>query len=158
MQHVLAALLAVAARVFAGAALAHDYQVADLAVGHPYARATPPGAPVGGAYLTLDNKGARADKLLRASSPAADAVELHTMAMDAGVMRMHAVPAIDIAPGQHVELVPGGLHLMMVGLRHPLVAGARVPLRLTFEHAGSVDVELSVEPMTGGAMSMPHAN
>jgi periplasmic copper chaperone A len=158
MQRVIAATLAVAACVFASAGHAHDYQVADLAIGHPYARATPPGAPVGGAYLTLDNKGARADRLVRASSPAADAVELHTMVMDGGVMRMHAVPGIDIAPGQHVELKPGGLHLMMVGLKQPLVAGAHVPLRLTFEHAGGIDVELAVEPMTGGAMNMPHAN
>lgn len=143
--------LAALAAASAIPAVAHDYTLAALRIAHPYARATPPGADVGGAYLTIANKGT-ADKLVAASSPAASRVELHTMAMDNGVMRMHEVKAIDLPAGGEVELKPGGLHMMLVGLKAPLAQGARVPLKLTFEHAGSIDVDLAVESMAAGAM------
>jgi copper(I)-binding protein len=145
------AIAAVAAACAIPAA-AHDYALAALKIAHPYARATPPGADIGGAYLTIDNKGTTADRLVAASSPAASRVELHTMAMDNGVMRMHEVPAIDLPPGGEVKLKPGGLHMMLVGLKAPLAAGTRVPMRLTFEHAGSIDVDVAVESMAAGAM------
>jgi copper(I)-binding protein len=132
-------------------AAAHDYTLATLKIAHPYARATPPGADIGGAYLTIDNKGA-ADRLVAASSPAAARVELHTMSMDNGVMRMHEVKAIDLPAGGEVQLKPGGLHMMLVGLKAPLAEGTRVPLKLTFEHAGSIDVDVAVESMAAGAM------
>ncbi|HXU52170.1 MAG TPA: copper chaperone PCu(A)C [Casimicrobiaceae bacterium] len=143
--------IAALAAAFAIPAAAHDYSLAALKIAHPYARATPPGADIGGAYLTIDNKGA-ADRLMSASSPAAARVELHTMAMDNGVMRMSEVKGIDLPPGSQVKLKPGGLHMMLVGLKTPLAEGSRVPLRLTFEHAGSIDVEVAVESMSAGAM------
>jgi copper(I)-binding protein len=151
MNRLIRLAIAAVAAACAFPAVAHDYTLAALRIAHPYARATPPGADIGGAYLTIDNKGA-ADRLVAASSPAASRVELHTMAMDNGVMRMHEVKGIDLPPGGEVQLKPGGLHMMLVGLKAPLAAGTRVPLRLTFEHAGSIDVELAVESMSAGAM------
>ena len=153
MNRVLSAAFAAFALACAMPAGAHDYALAALRIVHPYARATPPGADVGGAFVTIDNKGSAADRLLGASSPVASRVELHTMAMDNGVMRMHEVPAIDLPPGGEVQLKPGGLHMMLVGLKAPLAAGSSVPLRLTFEHAGSIDVDVAVESMTAGAMA-----
>lgn len=127
-------------------ALAHDFRAGDLRVVHPWARPTPPAAKTGGAYFTLQNKGTQPDRLVSASSPAAKRVELHTMAMEGTVMRMREVKSIAIAAGETVALRPGeGYHLMLVDLAKPLERGARVPLKLTFEKAGSVDVVVHVE-------------
>jgi copper(I)-binding protein len=78
-------------------------------------------------------------------------VQIHTMTMDGNVMRMHEVAGVDLPAGKRVALAPGGYHLMLVGLRKPLAEGTRVPLTLTFAHAGSIDVEVAVESMTAGA-------
>ena len=144
MRSVFSSLLAFAV-LFSTAVWGHDYTAGDLKIGHPYTRTTPPGATVAGAYLSIDNKGKAADKLLRASSPAAGLVELHSMSMDGNVMRMRAVPAIDVAPGATVKLAPGGLHVMLQELKRPLKKGERVPLTLVFERAGEVKVELAVQ-------------
>ena len=102
---------------------AHEYSVGDLRIGHPYTRSTPPGAVTAGAYLSVDNKGKAADRLLRAASPAAGLVELHSMSMDGNVMRMRAVPAIEVPPGTTVKFTPGGLHFMLQDLKRVLEKG-----------------------------------
>jgi copper(I)-binding protein len=141
----------------AGPAFGHDYKKGDLGIGHPYARTTPPGAQAGGAYLSIENKGKVADRLLRASSPRAGSVELHSMSMDGNVMRMRQVPAIDIAPGATVKLAPGGLHIMLQDLRQPLKKGEKFPLTLVFERAGELRVDLVVEDAApAGAKKEPH--
>lgn len=137
-------LVLAAAALCAGPAFAHDYKVGAIAIGHPFARATSPGQAVGGGFLTLNNGGA-ADKLVSAATPAATSVELHTMRMEGDVMRMRQLDAIELAAGQTVELKPGGLHLMLMGLKAPLKAGDMVPLTLKFEKAGEVTVQLKVE-------------
>ena len=126
---------------------ANDYKLKGLVIEHPFARATPPGASSGGAYLTVQNNDKDPDRLIKASSPAAGSVELHEMAMEAGVMKMRALPSIEVRPGSKVELKPGGLHLMLLNLKPPLNKGDKVPLTLTFEKAGSIEVSLSVEEM-----------
>ena len=131
--------------------LAHDYQAGDLQIGHPYARTTPPGATTAGAYLSIDNKGKTAEKLLRVTSPVAGLVELHSMSMDGNVMRMRAVTAIDVAAGATVKLAPGGLHVMLQELKRPLKKGDRVPLTLVFERAGEVKLELAVQDAAAAA-------
>jgi threonine dehydrogenase-like Zn-dependent dehydrogenase len=88
-----------------------------------------------------------ADALIGASSPAADAVELHEMRMDGATMRMRAVDRIVVAPGAHLTMAPGGgYHLMFVRIRRPWAVGDDVPVTLVFERAGRVDVHLRVEP------------
>ena len=129
----------------APAVVAHDYQLQSLRIDHPFARATPPGATSGGAYLTLRNEGATADRLVSARSPAAGLVQIHTMSMDGGVMRMREIPGLDLAAGATVALAPGGYHLMLLDLKKPLAAGDTLPLTLTFEHAGSIVVDVHVE-------------
>lgn len=142
------------------AALAHDFTAGEIAIAHPWARPTPPAAKVGGAYLVLQNKGKTADKLLRATSPVAGVVELHTMRMEGDVMRMRAVPGIDLPPGQTVTLAPGGLHVMLQDLKQPLKLGDRLPLTLVFQRAGQVKVELAVEeaPAPAAAAKPPAAH
>ena len=142
----LAALLAVA-----GPAAAAPPAAAVTAT-QAWARATVAGQRAGGGYLTL-NGGAAADKLVGASAPVAERVELHSMSMDGDVMRMRQVEAIDVPAGQAVELKPGGLHLMLMGLKQPLQAGSRFPLTLRFERGAPVTLDVAVE--AAGAASAP---
>ena len=138
------------------AAGAHGYKLGTLEIGHPWARATPPTAPAGGGYLTVTNKGTTADRLVAVRSPAAGSVQVHEMKMEGNVMRMREVEGgLAIPPGATVALAPGGLHLMMMGLKEPLKQGERVPVTLVFEKAGSIDVELAVTAM-GATPSHEH--
>jgi len=137
--------------LLAGAATAHDYTLQNLRIDHPFARATPPGAQSGGVYLTIENRGTSKDRLVKVASPAAATVELHSMTMDGNVMRMRAVAGLDIAPGATVTLGSAGYHVMLVGLARPLVVGDRIPVTLTFEKAGMVDVTALVEAMAPAA-------
>jgi copper(I)-binding protein len=138
-----------------GRVLAHDYKLGALEIGQPWARATPPSAPAGGGFLTIKNTGSAADRLVAASSPAADMVQVHEMKMDGNVMRMREVEkGLEIPAGGSVTLAPGGYHLMMMGLKGPLKQGTSVPVTLVFEKAGKIDVQLSVEGL--GATQPSH--
>jgi copper(I)-binding protein len=140
-------MLAVAALAIAvpSSAFAHDYTLGTLRIEHPYARPTPPGARTGGAYFTIRNTGEAGDRLLRVSSPVAQTAELHSMTMDGNLMKMRAVPALDIPSGSTVSLGTGGYHVMLMGLHHSLAVGDEVPLTLVFERAGALDVTAHVE-------------
>jgi copper(I)-binding protein len=118
-------------------------QTTAVTVTDAWARPTVAGQPVGGGYLTLRG-GSAADRLLSASSAVAASVELHSMAMEGDVMRMRPVDGIAVPAGGTVELKPGGLHLMLMGLKQPLAAGSKLPLTLRFEKAGELQVELVV--------------
>ena len=151
------ALLSATALALACAATPLAAQTArpGIEVGQPWTRATGAGQGVGGGYLSLHNPGKTADRLLGASSPAAERIELHLMAMEGDVMRMRQVESVELPPGGRVELKPGGLHLMLMGLKQPLQAGQAVPLTLRFEKAGEVPVRLQVQgsgaqPQGGG--------
>ena len=117
--------------------------LAQVKVEQPWARPTVEGQMAGGAFLKIQNVGG-ADRLLSASSSAAGMVQLHSMAMEGDVMKMREVEAIDLPAGKTVELKPGGLHLMLMGLKSPLKEGSKVPLTLKFEKAGEVKVEVPV--------------
>lgn len=123
---------------------AHEFKLGAITIGHPYARATLPGQPSGGGYLKLDNAGA-ADRLVGVSADVSQSVELHSMSMDGNVMRMRPVDAIELPAGKTVELRPGGLHVMFMGLKAPLKQGDKFPLKLRFEKAGEVTVTVNVE-------------
>ena len=136
-------------------ASAHDYKLGSLEISQPWARATAPTAPAGGGYLAITNKGTTPDRLVSASSPAAQTVQVHEMKMDGNIMRMREVEhGLEIAPGATIKLAPGGLHLMMMGLKGPFKQGTTVPVTLVFEKAGRIDVELAVGSI--GATEPPH--
>jgi len=98
----------------------------------PYVRAVPPGVPNSAAFMTLRNTGSRALTLVGASSPVAQAVELHAHQMNDGVMSMRRIDEIAIAPLGKVVLKPGGLHIMLIGLTRALKPGSPVELTLHF--------------------------
>lgn len=132
----------------AGGVAADEYRLQSLRIVHPFARATPPGAKSGGAYLTIENSGATVATLVSATSPIAGDVQLHQMAMDGGVMTMRAVRALEVPPGGKLELKPGGYHIMLLDLKQPLKVGDKLPLRLTFENLGTIDIPVVVEAMS----------
>jgi periplasmic copper chaperone A len=137
----IAAVLSLAAAV----AQARDYRAGSLEIADPWSRATPKGAAVGGGYLKIRNGGTTVDRLTGGSSDVAAKLEVHTMTMDNGVMKMRPVEGgLEIKPGATVELKPGATHLMFVGLKKPLGAGDHVKATLTFEKAGPVEVEFDV--------------
>jgi periplasmic copper chaperone A len=127
-------------------------QASQLEVSNAWARATPGKAETGAAYVTIQSP--TADRLLSAASPVAKKVEVHTMEMAGMVMKMRPIAALDIPAGSPVALKPGGEHIMLIGLQHPLVEGQSFPLTLNFEKAGARTVIVSVEK--AGAMSGMH--
>jgi periplasmic copper chaperone A len=142
-----AALMVFAAQAFAG----------DVAVTEASARATAPGQDT--AAVAMHIKAAKDGKLVAVSSPAAQRVEIHIMKHANGMMEMRAVDSLPLPANQEV-ILGSGSHLMLVGLKHPLKAGARVGLTLTVEFADrrkeQVKVEAAVTPIgRGGGMDMP---
>ena len=108
-----------------------------------WARPTVAGQSGGGGFLVITG-GTAADRLLSASAGISKVVELHKMEMDGNVMRMRPVDTIDVPAGGTVELKPGGLHVMFMGLNKTLKTGDRFPLTLKFEKAGEVKVDVQV--------------
>ncbi|WP_207483006.1 copper chaperone PCu(A)C [Arenibaculum pallidiluteum] len=145
------------ARPIAAAALAASLatlpahaRAADIEVHRAWTRATPPGAPTAGGYMVVRNTGATGDRILGGSTPIAERVEVHEMAVVDGVMKMRALAdGLAVPAGGEVTLAPGGHHLMLIGLRDSLKAGTTVPLTLTFEKAGDLRLDLSVAAIGG---------
>jgi copper(I)-binding protein len=137
-------------------ARAQEVKAGDLVITQAWARATPGGAKVGGAFLTIENKGTTADRLVGASADVAGKVEVHEMANKNGVMTMRAVDnGLAIDPGKTVKLAPGGYHLMMFDLKNPLKQGDKLPVTLDFAKAGKVALSFTVE---GVGAQAPAAN
>ncbi len=156
------ALALAMAGLLAGAQIhsrAADYQAGSLKISGPWARATPKGAQVGGGYMTVTNTGSAVDKLVGGSLDAAGRVEIHEMAMENGIMRMHPVPdgGLEIKPGQIVTLKPGGYHVMFMDLKAPLKEGEAVKGTLVFEKAGSVPVEFAVQGLAAQSPAGGHS-
>ncbi|WP_300321745.1 copper chaperone PCu(A)C [Accumulibacter sp.] len=156
------ALIALAATlVLPRAALAND---SDLQLLAPYVRLAPPGTANTAAFMIVSNTGRSDRKLLKADSPVARRVELHSHVNDQGVMRMRQVTEIVIKAGGQSELKPGGYHVMLLDLRQPLKEGESVPLTLSFDDGFSKQIDAPVRrPQTVMATdpaaqhgSMPH--
>jgi len=145
-------LLLVAGVVFAAGAV--SAQTGGLEVNNAWARATPGKSNVGAAYVTIQSP--TADKLVAASTPVAKKAELHTMTMSGTVMKMRPIAVVDIPAGQSVKLAPGGMHIMLMGLKVPLKAGQSFALTLTFAKAGTKTVDVAVEKV-GASGPMPMA-
>jgi len=117
---------------------------AAVTVGDAYARAVPPGQPNSGVFMTLTNDSTQARALVAARSPAAETVELHTHTNDGGVMRMRKIERIEIPAGGSVQLKPGGLHVMLIGLNGDLPPGGTVALELSFDDGSRTQVQAPV--------------
>lgn len=141
--------LVVVLATLAAPAFAHEQQLGDLLLHHPWARATPGGAKAGAAYLRIENHGDTADTLIGASADIAAHVEIHMMSMENDMMVMKPAGDVEIPPHGTVELKPHGLHIMLMGLKQPLKEGETVPVTITFARAGSIVLEIKVEAIDG---------
>jgi copper(I)-binding protein len=136
--------LAFAIALGAAPAIAQEFKAGDITVEKAWARATPKGAAVGAAYLTIRNNGAAPDRLTSGTADFAN-VEFHEMSMAGGVMKMRELKDGLVIPAHGaVTLSPGGNHIMFTGLKQPLVKGSVAKATLTFEHAGALPVEFGV--------------
>ncbi len=152
-KHLIAAAFTTACAV---SAFAQNVTVTDA-----WARATVQGQKATGAFMTLTH--AQGGKLLSAASPVAGVVEVHEMKMEGNIMKMAAVPSLDLPAGKAVELKPGGYHVMLMDLKAPLAKDTTVPVTLTFQDAKGAksNVELKVQvgmqaPMMQRQKQMDH--
>ena len=117
-----------------------------LEISRPWARAATTADKTGGGFFTLENKGNEPDRLVAASTPAAEAVEIHAIKVIGPDIKMRPIDnGLAVPPRTTITLKPRGYHLVMKGLKAPLVAGATVSAVLTFEKAGRRTVEMKVE-------------
>ncbi|SDT93053.1 copper chaperone PCu(A)C [Stappia sp. ES.058] len=139
-------------------AVAQDIVLGDLTLSDAWTRATPPRAVAGGGFITIVNAG-KGDRLVSAAANVSDKTELHEMAVTDGVMKMREMAdGIPVPAGETLELKPGSYHVMFLGLNAPLKQGDVVPVTLTFEKAGSVEVSFSVEKIGAKGMGMKHGD
>lgn len=134
-----------------GVLLSSSALAADVAIEGAYARATAPGQPNSAAFMKILNQG-EATRLTGASSSVAKVVELHTHIHDQGVMRMRQLEAIELPARTQVELAPGGLHIMLIGLEAPLQDGSKIDMTLEFADGTSESMDVPVEMVMPAGM------
>lgn len=130
---------------------------ADIEISAPWARGTVAGQQATGAFMEITSKAGAT--LVGAASPIAGSTEIHEMKMDGGVMKMRAVARLDLPAGKPVKLAPGGYHVMLMGLKQPLVKGDSVPLTFKIEGKNKaieiIEIKAEVRDLTATA---PAAN
>lgn len=137
---------------------AQEYKIGNLEIDHPKARATLPGSPVSGGYMTIRNSGKETDRLLAVEVDFAGKTEIHEMSVENDVMKMRQMPdGIEIPAGGEVSLEPGGYHVMFMSLNEQLKKGEKRKATLIFEKAGKLDVDFSVEVIKP-KKAMDHSN
>jgi copper(I)-binding protein len=150
MRRLLAALCVVSL-LLPALTWARDYRLGPLRIETPWSRTPPPQAPAAAVYFTLQNTGKQADTLVSVSTPRAAEAMLHQSMESNGVASMKAADAgVALPAGATVAFKPGGLHVMLMGLKTPLKEGDRFPLTLHFAQAGKITIEITV------AAAAPH--
>ena len=131
-----------------GAAVGHEFKVADIEITHPYLAATLPGAKTAAAYMILTNTGSEPDRLLAIETDAAVRVEFHQSLVTDGVSRMRPIAGgLEIPAGGEYRLGADGSHAMLVGLSAPIGLGQLIEATLNFEKAGPLELTFEVEPV-----------
>jgi copper(I)-binding protein len=133
---------------------------AQVAVKEPWVRATVPAQKATGAFMQINAaKGAR---LVEARSPVAGLVEIHEMAMVDNVMKMRAIPGLDLPAGKSVDLKPGGYHVMLMDLKGQIKEGDSVPITLVMEGAdkkrSTIEVKAPARPLAGASADKKHGH
>ncbi len=116
----------------------------ELAVTNAWSRSTPPGVTVGVVYFTLKNDTGKSDRLLKLSTPVASKAQVHRTEILDGIARMREVAVLHVDAGQTLEFEPNGMHVMLTGLKKPLVEGQKFDLELLFEVAGPRTIKVAV--------------
>ena len=142
-QLFLAAVLAVAAAT--QMASADAFKAGHITIEGPHSIELPPVSENGAAYFSIMNHGNESDRLISAATPMAERAEFHTHEASGGMMKMRRVESVEVPAKQMTRFEPGGLHVMLLGLKQPLEAGQTFPLVLSFAGAGSVEVVVKVQ-------------
>lgn len=138
------------AAIAAMAAMESTAFAQDIVVRDGWSRATPAVVDIGAIYLTIENHGRAADRLVGATTPAARRVELHSVTVTDDIARMRRLGSVEIAPDAQVVFDPTGYHLMLFGLEKPLQAGDIIDVTLEFESAGAVPLRVEVRSLREG--------
>lgn len=138
--------------LFCIAPLSAQTKVGNLQIVKPMVRATLPGQSMSSGYLTIENKGSTADRLIAATFSKAKEVQIHEMKMDGDKMMMRQVTGLDVPANGMLELKPGGYHLMLIGLDGAIKEGEQVKINLQFEKAGKVEVIFPSQAVSGKKM------
>jgi len=118
---------------------------AELSVDGGYLRATPPGQMMGAAFMTLSNNSDKTVTLTGGQSAETAAIEVHNHSMSDGVMSMQQLEELNIKAGEKVQLAPGGLHIMLIGLKKSLLAGEKFSFELNFKDGSKQTLELPIK-------------
>ncbi|TDK42378.1 copper chaperone PCu(A)C [Antarcticimicrobium luteum] len=136
---------------------AHDRMAGDLHIIHPSIPAPAASAQSAAGYVTISNDGDTPEELIGVRTPFAASTTLHSTIFEDGIARMHPLAGLTIAPGEVINLEPGGDHVMFMGLTSPAVEGDMIPATLIFRNAGEVAVEFMVDPANGADHSTDHS-
>ena len=130
--------------VASGAGAQEPVRAGDLVLERPWARASIGTSRPGAAYVTIRNEGAERESLTGVSTEIAATAEVHETVTEDGVTRMQPAGTVEIDPAESVSLAPGGMHIMLMDLREPLVEGEALTLFLTIEGSGEVAVPVPI--------------
>jgi len=134
-----------------------SYAEDNIVISDAWVREVPPGTSVSALYMTIENKGNQDDKLTTMSSDVAESTELHISKVDEnGVATMEMIKILDLPSGEAVELKPGGMHVMLIGLKESLVGKDSVRINLNFEKSGDVQIEAPVKNVRNPASGHHH--
>jgi len=123
----------------------------DLKLEQPWVRLPPGDGKVTGAFVKITNRSATPHAIVRASSPAASVVELHTHVKEGDLFKMRPVDRFELPPNATTELKPGSLHFMLMGLKEPLTADSKVTISFTLEDGSAATMQVPVRPFDGAA-------
>lgn len=128
---------------------AHDLISGDLHIIHPSIPEPAASAKSAAGYVTISNEGEAPEELIGVRSPFAASTTLHTTIFEGDVAKMRPVIGVPIAPGDVINLEPGGMHVMFMGLTGTAKEGDMIPATLIFRRAGEIAVEFMVDPASG---------
>ena len=112
------------------------------------------------AYLSIRNHASKDDYLIEVKTNVAAMTSLHNHINDKGIMKMRAVKQIVIPGDGSIRLQPGGFHIMLMGLKKPLVEGDKFDLKLVFKNAGNIMCSIIVKKVhaMGHSKKMKHTH
>lgn len=129
---------------------AADYRLGSIAIESPWARATASPHQPGAVFMGIENRGDITDHLTAIGCTGVEAAEIHETKVERDMAQMRSVKSVEIAPGERVELMPGGKHVMLMGLTNRLKQGSTLRCSLTFQRSGVADVVVQI--LAAGAM------
>ncbi|UTO28458.1 copper chaperone PCu(A)C [Bartonella harrusi] len=138
-------------------ATAQQYQIGNIEILHPWTRATPKGIKVSSGYLYIINHSNTPDRLVSVSTNGVQTTEIHSMAFVNDIMKMEKMHnGVEIPGDGEVSLKPGGDHIMFMGLSQPFKPDDKISAKLTFEKAGTIDIEFSVHAIHDKSPAKKH--